>query len=109
MTNRSQLRLLAAAALSGAVLAASLALSACGKLGTLEQAPPMFNRKAELSWSTSQNSSGGTTTTTDDSRSANSEKAKPDANDMNRVPNPYTGAKSISDAPLEGFGNAEKH
>ena len=107
MMNRN--KLLAAAALSGALIAASLILSACGKVGDLKQAPPMFNHKAELSWSTSQNSDGGTTTTTDDSRSADSEKAKPDANDMNRVPNPYVGNKSISDAPLEGFGNAEHH
>lgn len=109
MMNRSQYRILTAALLTAGVLAASLTLSACGKLGDLKQAPPMFNKKAELQWSTSQNSGGGTTTTTDDSRSADSEKAKPDSNDMNRVPNPYTGNKSISDAPLEGFGNAEKH
>lgn len=109
MMNRPNNRLLAAAALTGAMVAALLALSACGKMGDLKQAPPMFNRKAELSWSTSSNSSGGTTTTTDDSRSADSEKAKPDANDVNRVPDPYRGNKPISDAPLEGFGNAEHH
>ena len=107
MMNRN--KMLAAAALTGAILAASLALCPCVMGAHLTPAPPMFNHKAELSWSTSQNSGGGTTTTTDDSRSADTEKAKPDASDINHMPDPYTGNKKISDAPLEGFGNAERH
>ncbi|MDI7776047.1 hypothetical protein [Asticcacaulis sp. EMRT-3] len=105
--NPNRARFIAAAALTTTALLASLALSACGKLGTLEQAPPMMNKSAELSWSTSQNSDGGTTTTTDDSRSADTERAKPDKDDVNHMPDPYRGNKKISSAPLEGFGNAE--
>ena len=50
-------RFLVAAALTGTVLAASaLGLSACGKLGPLESAPPMYNDKAKARWD--QNHSG---------------------------------------------------
>lgn len=95
------------------ILGAALGLSACGKLGTLEEAPPMFGRDAKSSWSASsgvsvsKNATGGDTATLDDSSaSKESERAKPDANAKNKSPNPYAENKKISDAPLEGFGNA---
>ncbi|ESQ85939.1 hypothetical protein AEAC466_01795 [Asticcacaulis sp. AC466] len=84
---------------------ASVAISACGKLGTLEQAPPIMNKKAEQSWSASKNADGGVTLTTDSSSSRASERATPDADSSNSMENPYTVNKRIADAPLEGFGN----
>ena len=88
----------------GAALAASL-LSACGKLGDLERAPPMMNKKAAAEWSTSQNPDGGVTTTTDSSTSRATEKATPDADAKNSMENPYAVNKRIQDAPLEGTGS----
>ena len=84
---------------------ALMAVSACGKLGTLEQAPPVLNEKAEQSWSASKNPDGGITMTTDASSSRASERATPDADGTNSMENPYTVNKRIADAPLEGFGN----
>ncbi|MFT4074597.1 MAG: hypothetical protein QM647_03630 [Asticcacaulis sp.] len=104
MMTASKARLLTIAALGTALLGASL-LSACGKLGDLDRAPPMMNKKAKAQWSTSQNSDGGVTTTTDSSTSRASEKALPDADGQNSVENPYTVNKSIQDAPLEGNGS----
>ena len=49
---------------------------------------------------------GGTTVTTSESASRDTERALPDANGKNTMPDPYRGYKKISDAPLEGFGNA---
>ena len=90
-----------------ALLGASLLLSACGKLGDLNQAPPFMNEKAAAEWSTSQNPDGGVTmTTTDTSASRETERALPDADADNSMENPYTAPKKISEAPLEGFGNA---
>ncbi len=98
------------------ILGAALGLSACGKLGSLQEAPPMFGRDAKSSWSASnsvsvsKNATGGNTATLDDSSaSKESERAKPDKNDKNKSPDPYKGNKKVSDAPLEGFGNAESH
>lgn len=88
----------------GAALAASL-LSACGKLGDLERAPPMMNKKAAAEWSTSQNPDGGVTTTTDSSTSRATEKALPDADSKNSMENPYAVNKRPQDAPLEGQGS----
>ncbi|MGA9658887.1 MAG: hypothetical protein WBQ60_07295, partial [Asticcacaulis sp.] len=91
--------------LSAALMGAA-ALSACGKLGELEQAPPVFNKKAEASWSASKNPDGGSTVTMEATSSRATERALPDANDKNKMENPYTAPKRIQDAPLEGFGNA---
>lgn len=103
--NKSRFVITSALAAS-ALLAAAMGLSACGKLGTLDQAPPMFGDKAKSSWSSSQNSDGGTTVTTSESASRDTERALPDANDKNKMPDPYRGNKKIENAPLEGFGNA---
>ena len=91
-----------------ALLAGAMLLSACGKLGPLDRAPPMFGDKAKAEWSASSNSDGGSTVTMSmsDSTSRSSEKALPDYNQKNQMQNPYTANKSPQDAPLEGFGNA---
>jgi len=89
----------------GAALA--VGVSACGKMGQLEQAPPMIGKDAKSSYSVSKNAGGGDTATLDDaSASRETERAKPDLNDVNRQKDPYRGTKSVQDAPLEGFGNA---
>lgn len=97
-------RLLTISALGVALIGASL-LSACGKLGDLEKAPPMMNKKAEATWSTSHNPDGGVTTTTETSTSRASEKALPDADSKNSMENPYAVNKRIQDVPLEGTGS----
>jgi hypothetical protein len=104
MMTANKARLMTITALGAALVGASL-LSACGKLGDLDRAPPMMNKKAEAAWSTSQNSDGGVTTTTDSSTSRANEKALPDADSKNSMENPYTVNKRIQDAPLEGTGN----
>ncbi len=107
MMTRTKARFVLTTALTAAALVGGASLlSACGKLGTLEQAPPIMNKKAEAAWSTSMNADGGVTTTTSASASRASERAEPDANGSNSMSNPYSGAKSIQSAPLEGFGNA---
>ena len=78
MMSPKKTRFVLSVALGTALLGASM-LSACGKLGDLEQAPPMMNKKAASEWSTSHNPDGGVTTTTDSSTSRASEKALPDA------------------------------
>ena len=107
MMTPAQTRLLVTSALTAsALLAGALALSACGKLGALEQAPPLYGDEAKSSWSVSHNPGGGTTATNSTSASKDTEKAKPDANGKNAMDDPYKGNKKIEDAPLEGFGNA---
>lgn len=90
-------------------LAAALAVgvSACGKLGQLEQAPPMIGKDAKSSYSVSKNAGGGDTATLDDTTaSRETERAKPDINDVNKQKDPYRSNQNVADAPLEGFGNA---
>ncbi len=111
MMTRNKARFLVTAALTtSALLGGAMLLSACGKLGTLEQAPPVYGDKAKSDWSTSRDASGGVTTTTSASASRDSERALPDGStDNNKVTDPYRGNKKVADAPLEGFGNAESH
>ena len=97
-------RFVLSVALGAALIGASM-LSACGKLGDLEKAPPMMNKKAAAEWSTSHNPDGGVTTTTDTSASRASEKALPDADSKNSMENPYAVNKRPQDAPLEGTGS----
>lgn len=104
MMSPNKTRFVISVALGAALLGASL-LSACGKLGDLEQAPPVWNKKAEADWSTSQNPDGGVTTTTEASTSRASERALPDADARNSMEDPYTVNKRIQDAPLEGTGS----
>ncbi len=118
MMTPNKTRFLVAAALTGSLLAASaLGLSACGKMGSLETAPPMFNEKAKAKWeeshsgdsvSSSSLSGGGNTATLSPTSSTSkaTEKALPDANGQNNMPNPYTQVGPNS-PPLEGVGNAE--
>jgi hypothetical protein len=104
MMSPKKTRFVLSVALGTALLGASM-LSACGKLGDLEQAPPMMNKKAASEWSTSHNPDGGVTTTTDSSTSRASEKALPDADSKNSMENPYAVNKRPQDAPLEGTGS----
>jgi hypothetical protein len=120
MMTPNKTRFLVAAALTGSMLAASaLTLSACGKLGGLETAPPMFNEKAKAKWEESHSgdsisstslSGGGNMTTLSPTASTSkaTEKASPDANGKNNMPNPYTQI-GPSSQPIEGTGNAEGH
>lgn len=113
-------RFLVASALTGTLLVtAGLGLSACGKLGSLDTAPPMFNPKAKAQWEQSHSgdsvsstslSGGGNMTTLSPtaSTSRETEKALPDANGKNNMPNPYTQI-GPSSQPIEGTGNAEGH
>ncbi len=118
MMTPNKTRFLVAVALTGSMLAASaLGLSACGKLGGLETAPPMFNEKAKAKWEESHSgdsisstslSGGGNMTTLSptSSTSMSTEKATPDANGKNNMANPYTQIGPDSQK-LEGTGNAE--
>ncbi len=82
-------------------------VSACGKMGSLDQAPPLYGKAAQSSYSVSKNANGGDTATLDNSSASRAtERAGPDANDVNKTPDPYRGNKNVADAPLEGFGNA---
>ncbi len=77
-------------------------LSACGKMGHLEQAPPLYGQAAKSSWSASQLPGGGNEATNSSSASKESERALPDPNGPNNSPL----AKPSGKTPLEGFGNA---
>ena len=67
----------------------------------------MIGKAAKSSYSVSKNAGGGDTATLDDtSASQETERAKPDINDVNKQKDPYRSNKKISEAPLEGFGNA---
>ncbi len=104
MMTPTQTRIVVIAAL-GATIA--LGASACGKVGNLEQAPPLYGKEAKASYSASKNAGGGDTATLENSSaSRETERAKPDANDVNKSQDPYRSNKNVADAPLEGFGNA---
>ncbi|MGZ3304864.1 MAG: hypothetical protein ACXU8U_03300 [Asticcacaulis sp.] len=123
MMTPKKTRFLVAAALSGSMLAAAaLTLSACGKMGSLETAPPLYGAKAKAQWSA--NHSGDTLSSSSSSLSGGgnqatleptadtpkeTEKALPDANGKNKMANPYTANVTPSQAPIEGTGNAEGH
>lgn len=77
------------------VLTASALLSACGKQGELQVAPPIFGDAA------SEDPLNGAPRKT--------ERALPDANAENRMPDPYRQNVPVSKAPLEGFGNAQRY
>jgi len=91
-----------------ALLTGAMLLSACGKLGALDRAPPMFGDKAKAEWSASSNADGGSTVTMPMSAQTSraTERAAPDYNQKNQMTDPYRSNQKIEDAPLEGFGNA---
>jgi hypothetical protein len=101
MTRKAHARaaLLAAAALTGT----ALVLGACGKQADLETAPPLFGDEAKSSWSASSASASP------QAMRRETERALPDANGPNRSPDPYRNNVKVSQAPLEGFGNAQRH
>lgn len=98
----------------GAVLIAASSLSACGKLGTLEQAQPLFGRGASSTSSSSapavsENATGGNTATLDDTNAKReTERATPEKNARPKASEYYTRNQRVQDAPLEGFGNAAR-
>ncbi len=106
MTPQKSRFLVTSALIASALLGGSLVLSACGKLGSLEEAPPLYGADAKSDWSASNLPGGGNTATMSSSASKDTEKAKPDANGRNAMDDPYVGNKKVEDAPLEGFGNA---
>ena len=65
-------------------------LSACGRQGPLETAPPIFDKDGKAV-------------------KRDTEKAEPSAKQANQSPDPYTQNTSVRNAPLEGTGNAQKH
>lgn len=101
-------------AVTAALAAMLLAAAGCGKLGSLEQAPPLFGRGAASSASegpkVTRNTDGGDTATLENASSSDGERAKPDKNSRNResASDYYTQNRKVQDAPLEGFGNAAK-
>lgn len=82
-------------------MVAVAALSACGKQGELQVAPPMFNDEAAAEWSASNDPLNGAKRKT--------ERALPDADGDNNMPDPYRQNVPVSQAPLEGFGNAQRY
>lgn len=64
-------------------------LSACGRVGPLETAPPIFDKDGKPV-------------------ARETEKSTPTANQVNQMPDPYQNT-SVRQAPLEGTGNAQKH
>ena len=106
MTPQKSRILVTSALIASALMGGALVLSSCGKLGALEEAPPLYGKDASSSWSVSHNPGGGSTATNSTSASKETEKAKPDANGKNNMPDPYTSNQKIENAPLEGFGNA---
>jgi predicted small lipoprotein YifL len=82
----TRLRIKAASGLALIIL--STALTNCGKVGPLETAPAIFDKDGKPV-------------------KRENEKALPQAKDKNRSPDPYAGTAPISEAPLEGTGNAQ--
>lgn len=72
-----------------AVVALGLSLSACGREGPLEKAPPIFDKDGK-------------------EVKRETEKSLPGAKDKNKSPDPYTINKPIRNQPLEGTGNAQR-
>lgn len=103
MMSPNKTRILIATA--GAAALILTALSACGKMGHLEQAPPLYGQAAKSSWSASQLPDGGNQATNSSSASKATERALPDANGPNNSPINKPGQ---GNGQLEGFGNATK-
>jgi hypothetical protein len=101
MKSPNKTRILIATAAGAALVLTGL--SACGKMGHLEQAPPMYGKDAKSSWSASQTSGGGNEATNSTSASKETERALPDANGPNNSPLNKPGQGK---GQLEGFGNA---
>jgi hypothetical protein len=102
MMTARKTRILMAVAVGGTLILTGL--SACGKLGHLEQAPPVYGQAAKSSWSASQLPGGGSEATNSSSASKESERALPDPNGPNNSPLGKPGKGG-----LEGFGNATKY
>jgi predicted small lipoprotein YifL len=81
-------------------LALALSVTACGRQGDLETAPPLWGEraKAEIAAKKKAEAEGKAT-----------ERALPRAEYKNEMPDPYQQNKRVSDAPLEGTGNAQRH
>jgi hypothetical protein len=104
MKSSNKTRILVATAAGAALVLTGL--SACGKMGHLEQAPPMVGAAAKSSWSASQIAGGGNEATNSSETSKETERALPDPNGPNNSPLNKPGQGK---GPLEGFGNATKY
>ncbi|MFT3996163.1 MAG: hypothetical protein QM667_02060 [Asticcacaulis sp.] len=76
-----------------------LGLTACAKQGDLERAPPLWGKaaKEEVEAKKKAQAEGKAT-----------ERALPRKEYKNEMPDPYQQNTKVSDAPLEGTGNAQK-
>jgi len=79
--------------------AAGFALGACAKQGNLERAPALWGKAAheEVEAKKKAQAEGKAT-----------ERALPRKEFKNEMPDPYAQNTKISDAPLEGTGNAQR-
>lgn len=80
-------------------LFAVLSLTACGKRGDLEAAPPLWGERAreEVAAKKKAQAEGKAT-----------ERALPRADQRNEMKDPYQENLKVSDAPIEGTGNAQR-
>ncbi len=104
MRTPNKTRILIVTAAGAALLITGL--SACGKLGHLDQAPPMYGQAAKSSWSASQLPGGGNQATNSSSASKDTERALPDPNGPNTSPDPDKNRRNIPDSPMSGFGTS---
>jgi predicted small lipoprotein YifL len=74
----------------GLGLAIAVSMSACGREGPLEKAPPIFDKNGK-------------------EVKRETEKALPTAKGKNNSPDPYTTNVPVRSQPLEGTGNAQGH
>lgn len=85
--------------MAGAAAGLMLSLSACGKQGDLETAPPLWGdrAKAEVEARKKAQAEGKAT-----------ERALPRKEFKNEMEDPYQENKKVSEAPIEGTGNSQR-
>jgi len=81
------------------VLGLGLTLSACGKQGDLETAPPLWGERARAEVAAKKKAQAEGKAT---------ERALPRGDQRNEMPDPYQQNRKVSDAPIEGTGNAQR-
>ncbi|MFT4089758.1 MAG: hypothetical protein QM645_03425 [Asticcacaulis sp.] len=76
-----------------------LTLAACGKQGDLETAPPLWGERARAEVAAKKKAQAEGKAT---------ERALPRGDQRNEMRDPYQQNVRVSDAPLEGTGNAQR-
>ncbi|MEM9965364.1 MAG: hypothetical protein AAGC58_08455 [Asticcacaulis sp.] len=76
-----------------------LTLSACGKQGDLETAPPLWGERARAEVAAKKKAQAEGKAT---------ERALPRGDQRNEMADPYQQNLKVSDAPIEGTGNAQR-